>query len=84
MPHQQQSSFAAQMTIAECVRFDAKGESASHDAMHIVVSKLTPKLRVALPIIGISSSRDAPLSIGCRQPPVMNALIHDGLGLCLT
>ena len=74
MPHQQQGSFAPQMTtIAEWVRFDAKGESASHHAMHIVVTKLSPELRVALPTIGISSSRDAPLSIGCRLPPVMDA-----------
>ena len=62
------------MTIAEWVRFDAKEESASHHAMHIVVTILTPEFRVALPTIGICSSRDAPLSIGCRLPPVMNSL----------
>ena len=82
MPHQQQSDLARQITIAECVRFDATGKSASHDAMHIVVTKLSPELRVALPTIGICSSRDAPLSICCRVPPVMEALIHDDLGLC--
>ena len=56
------------------------GESASHHAMHIAVTKLTPELELVLPIIGISSSRDAPLSILLQVAASREALIHDHLG----